>query len=242
VAEFSTVAALVSDVAGELSLVADDIADPYASEDPNILQLCRMLKAVGREIVRKHLWSQALRSYTFVTTSATTYALPADFLRMINQTQWNRTTRFPLGGPLSPQEWEYLTARAANVSFRILFRPRNRLVELYNGTNIPSGQTIAYEYLSSYWVQAFGQTAGNKVAPTLATDTILFDAHLMTRALKFAFLRDKGFDASNAKVEFDEALAAVMRDDTPAPTLSLNGPGKLEPLIGEANVPITGYG
>lgn len=249
-AEFATVATIVSEVAEELSLITEDVADPYASEDPHILQLTRLLKAAGREIIRKHTWSQSLKTHTFETEEGvSTYDLPTDFLRMINQTQWNRTSTLPVGGPLSPQEWEYLTARVAGVTFRLLFRPRNRKLEFYNGDDTPGGQTVAFEYLSSYWVQSDSQVVGpgesavgDKSAPTVADDTILFDVHLMTRALKFAFLRDKGFDASNAEKEYARALAAVMRDDTPAPTLSLNGPSRSEPLIGPDNVPITGYG
>lgn len=242
-ATFETVAQVVSLAARELGLVNSDIANPYASTDDNILRMCSLLTSAGREIVREHNWTQSFIIYTFATQAATeTYDLPADFLRMVNQTGWDRTSRFPLGGPLSPQEWEYLNARLTAVTFRMLFRPLQRKLHLYSGNTIPAGHTIAFEYMSSYWVQANGQTAGNKQAPTAYNDTLLFDTHLMSRALKRAFLRATGFDTQAVEEDYQKALAAVMRDDTPAPVLSLTGRGRGELPVGEQSIPITGFG
>lgn len=240
---FDTVATIVSDAATELGLITSDVSNPYTSTDANILQLTRLLKKVGKEIIREHHWSQSLNIHTFNTVAGTSvYNLPADYIRMVDQTGWNRTNDFPLGGPLMPQTWEYIQARGSTVTFRILFRPRNRKLEFANGTDTPGSQTIAFEYMSSYWVQATGQSAGNKAAPTASTDTILFEAHLMVAGLKRAFLREKGFDASVAEDDYQRTLAAVMRDDSPAPVLSLNGVRSAESLLDGSNLPDTGYG
>jgi hypothetical protein len=243
VAIFDTVATIVSDAAVELSLVSSDVSNPYASTDPNILLLTRLLKKAGKEIIREHHWTQSLNIHTFNTVAGTSvYNLPADYVRMVDQTGWNRTSDFPLGGPLTPQAWEYIQARGTTVTFRILFRPRNRKLEFANGTDTPGSQIIAFEYMSAYWVQASGQAAGNKAAPTVSTDTILFEAHLMVAALKRAFLREKGFDATAAEDDYQRTLAACMRDDSPAPVLSLNGTRSAESLLDGSNLPDTGYG
>jgi hypothetical protein len=236
------VAQVVSQAARELSLVTADIADPYASTNPNILQMCSLLTAAGREIIREYSWTQSIAEAS-VTTSAgvETYALPADFLRMLNQTGWDRTTRFPLGGPLSPQEWQYLKSRLAAVTFRVLFRPLQGALHIYAGTSVPAGHSLKYEYMSSYWVGTTA-TVGTKDAPTLAGDYLFFDTHLMSRALKRAFLRAKGFDTQAVEEDYQKALAAVMRDDTPAPVLSLTGGRRGELPIGEQSIPVTGFG
>ncbi len=243
-AHFETVAQVLSLAARELGLIVADVADPYASTDRNILQMCSLLTGAGREIVREHSWTQSQNTKTFSTVGAQeAYDLPADFLRMINQTGWDRTSRFPLGGPTSPQEWQYLNARLSAVTFRVLFRPLQRKLHLYSGAaNVPNGHVISYEYMSSYWVQANGQSVGNKDAPTAKTDTLLFDTHLMSRALKRAFLRAKGFDTQAVQEDYDKALAAVMRDDSPAPVLSLTGTRRGELPIGEQSIPLTGFG
>src|SRR3954468_3046330 len=45
---WDTVAEIVSDTAIELGLISAPIADPFASTDPNILQLLGLLKSGGR--------------------------------------------------------------------------------------------------------------------------------------------------------------------------------------------------
>jgi hypothetical protein len=243
VAIFDTSATVISQAAREMGLISADVSNPYTSTDANILQLCSLLTAAGKELIREHQWSQSLNIHTFSTVAGTSvYNLPADYIRMVDQTGWNRTNDFPLGGPLTPQTWEYIQARGSTVTFRILFRPRNRKLEFANGTDTPGSQSIAFEYMSSYWVQATGQSAGNKAAPTASTDTILFDSHLMVKALKRAFLREKGFDASVAEADYRRALDSVMRDDSPAPVLSLNGVRSAESLLDGSNLPDTGYG
>lgn len=240
---FDTAATVISQAARELSLVSANITNPYASTDPNILLLTSLLTSAGKEIIRKHNWSQSLNLRTFTTGSGTsTYDLPADYIRMLNQTGWNRTTTFPLGGPLSAQEWEYITARGSSVSTRLLFRFRNRKIEFVNGSSTPGSQTVAFWYMSSYWVQATGESAGNKAAPTVYTDTILFDSHLISRALIRAFRRNKGFDSSVAEADYKDALGDVMRDDQPAPVLSISRPRAPEALLDINAIPDTGYG
>lgn len=240
---FETAAAIISQAAREMSLVSEDITNPYTSTDANILLLTSLLTTAGKEIIREHQWSQSLNLRTFSTVAGTSvYDLPADYLRMVDQTGWNRTTTFPMGGPLTHQQWEYITSRGANITTRLLFRFRNRKLEFVNGTSTPGSQTVAYWYMSSYWVQATGETSGNKAKPTAYDDTILFDSHLMNLALKLKFKREKGFDSTAVQQDYDRALSAEMRNDTPAPVLSLNGPTSPERLIDSLSVPDTGFG
>ncbi len=240
---FENVAQVVSQAGRELGLISADVADPYASSDPNVLQLCSLLTSAGREIIREKNWSQSLVATTFATVGGQEeYTLPADFMRMMPQSQWNRTTRLPLGGPLSPQEWEYLSARVVVVNLRILFRPQNLKIHIFGGSSIPNAHTIAYEYMSSYWVKTAAGDVPTATAPTLKDDILYFDTFLLSRALKRAFLRAKGFDATNAEADYIAALDSVMTDDGPAPTLSLNGAGGASGLLNNDNAPDTGYG
>lgn len=159
-AGYEAASSIINDVAVELGLA--ESTDPFNDPNPNFVQLCRLLKSAGRDLVHEFQWPHLIKEYQFTTvTGQFYYPLPADFHEMIDQTGWNRTTRLPMGGPISPQEWQYLSARLSSVIFTVLFRPQQQMMHLYpaNG-NLTGGQTMAYEYMSKSWV---AQTAATTV-------------------------------------------------------------------------------
>lgn len=244
-ATFESVSAVVTQAAKELGLATSAIADPYASTDPNILQMCALLTDAGQEIIRERRWTQSIAEQTFVTVQGTdNYALPADFLRMIPQTGWNRTNRLPIGGPVDSEEWQYLKGRLVGIVFNVIIRKWQGRWHLFpDGASTPGGFTIALEYMSSFWVAlAATPTLGAKYAPTLATDVLLFDTWLMKRALKRAFLRAKGFPSQAAEDDYEKALAQTMDDDAAARAHYLSRPNPLDPLLGQQNIPYSGFG
>lgn len=173
---------------------------------------------------------------------ASEYALPDGFSNIIDQTGWNRSTRLPLGGPVSAQVWQYLKGRQQGVVFNVLFRPDDDTIKLYPDTDPPGGQNIAFEYTSRYWVAEANTVAPVTDEPTDNDDVILFDPLLITRKLKLGWLRNKGFDTSGAQVDYDKVLEVVKNADGTAPILNLRGGGMFDPLIGGQNVPVTGFG
>lgn len=158
---FTTAGDIINEAAVEVGLSA--VSDPYSSTDPNIVQMRQLLKSLGREIVHTRKWTILRRERSFTTVAGQgSYPLPADFHEMLNQTWWNRTNRLPVGGPLSPQEWQYLKARLVGVVFNVLFRPMQNVIELYPDTNTPGGYEIAFEYQSEWWVKGtVGAWAGS---------------------------------------------------------------------------------
>ena len=221
---FDTAGNIINDAAVEVGL--SSVSNPYTSMDPNFIQLRTLLKTCGRELLHTRDWTHLRKEYTFTTVAGTdTYALPADFHNMYDQTWWNRTNRLPVGGPLSAQEWQYLKARLVGVVFTVLFRPMNQQIKIYpDGADTPGGYTIAFEYNTSYWVSvAATPTTLTADAPAASTDTLWFDPVLLLRYLKLNFLKAKGFDTSAAQAEFDLTLERVKGDDSISPILSLNG-------------------
>lgn len=216
---YDTVAGVVSDAAIELGLVTAAIADPYASVDQNILQLTALLKPAGREILRYRYWTQLVKEYTFVTAGLASYPLPADFREFIPETMWNRSTTWPASGPLNSKEWQQLQAVPGDpfVSGRFW---QGLLWVLPSAT---TGQTIAFEYLSTSWVALTGSVVPTKEAPTLKDDVVLFDAHLVTRKLKRMFREAKGFDTSAERIAEDDALRAAAGADVHARSIHLGG-------------------
>lgn len=177
------------------------------------------------------------------TGLASSYPLPAGFSNMLDQTGWNRTTRLPLGNPVSAQQWQYLKGRQQGVVFNVLFRPDDDTIKLYPDTDTAGLQTIAFEYISRFWVSTVGsQQVTNADAPAKQTDIIFFDPLLMTRRLKLDWLQAKGFPSQAAKDDYETVLEQVMNADGTAPLKNLRGSFQFDPLLGTANIPNTGFG
>lgn len=246
---WDTAGNIILDAAVELGLISYQTRlanpDPFAAQDANLGLLCQLLKSSGRELLgeQESGWTHLQFQYEFTTVQGTSqYDLPAGFYRMIPQSGWNRTNRLPLGGGLSPQEWQYLKARLTGVVFTVLFRIEQGKLQLYPDTNTPGGYDIAFEYLSRYWVQPQGQTAPTTDVPSASTDTLCFDPQLLMRGLKLAFLRNRGFDTTSAQQMYLQALSRAKDADGSPPKLSLNTRGLHVRVIDEKNLPITGYG
>lgn len=237
---FDTVANVVSEAAIELGL--GSVSDVYGSTDSNVLQLRTLVKRVGRELAREWPWSHLRKEHTFSTVGGTsTYALPADFGAMLDQTGWNRTGSTPLVGPTSAQEWAYLKGRTTLSTLNLVFRPWQGQIQFAAGTSTPDAQSVAFEYTSSYWVVPQGETVPTLDAPTANSDTLWLDSELLIAAIRTRFLRAKGLDSSAAQQDFETALAKAQGQDSPAPILRLGG-GHRHELLDGCNVPETGFG
>jgi hypothetical protein len=159
---FDTALNIVADCAVELGLVSfsSKPTDVFGSTNPAIGQLCQLLKSVGRSLLREKQWTQ-LQSFWLFSTTANQgrYALPSDFDRAIDQTAWNRSTRLPMGGPLSPQAFEFLSSRLTGTTYNLFWRLLQGKLHTYPDTSTPSGYVVSYEYISRWWVVPSGTTA-----------------------------------------------------------------------------------
>jgi hypothetical protein len=235
---FETVATIISDAAKQLGLVTSDIADPFASTDQNVVQMLALLKTAGRTLAKKYAWSQLLSEWTLSTeVDSRLYDLPANFSRFVDQTEWNLSTRMPMG-TVSPQQFQALQALTSSGSLWMSYRITGTQLELSRAPG--SGQNLTLNYRMSTWVGTGGPLNDK---PNAADDVVWFDSELMIAALKLAFLGEKGFDTGKASDDFAEQLAATLEADRPAPVLRLGGCASPEGrLINGANVPDTGVG
>lgn len=236
---WDTVAEVISDAAIDLGLISAPLANPFASTDANILQLISLLKRGGRMLVKRRAWTHLQNQFTFATVSGTSaYALPSDFRAMIDQTAWNRTSALQLGGPTSPQVWQYLQANSTALVYAE-FRQQGGQIKI---TPTPTSvSTIAFEYISSFWIKPSGQTSPTSDLPSAATDVVCFDPALAVAMLKYEFRKAKKMDFTTEEEDFERALGLVAEDDSPAPILSLNGGGGYH-LIDYRNLPEGKFG
>lgn len=172
----------------------------------------------------------ANQSGTFdLTFSRTQYPLPSDWLMQIPQTEWDRTNRWPLMGPKSPQEWQSFKSGIVYAG------PRERFRILQNSIAInpppPNGLMFAFEYISTGWVIS---AAGVRQSKYLAdTDSAIFPDSLLITGLKSLWKVAKGLDGSFDLGEFRVLLETIKSQDRSAPKLSLSPYG--------GSVLLTGY-
>lgn len=233
---------IINDAAVELALLSSNLADPFDSTDQNIVLLCRLMKGLGQDLLRDFPWSHLQKTHTFSTSNGTAaYALPADYDRNIDLTYWNRTATLPLAGPVSGPSWQWLKAHTSTGTAYKIFRIFNDELNLHPTPT--ATETIAFEYISRYWVKETGQSAPNTEIADDGADTLYFDRRLLVAGLKLYFLRARGFDSSAAQLEYEDALARAQGKDGAAPVLNLNGFSVYpDRLLNASNFPDTGYG
>ena len=242
---YDTAGSIINDALVEVGLSA--VSDPFADSDSNVIQMCTLLKSKGREILRQRFWTQMRGEHTFTTVLGTpTYALPSDFHSMVDQSGWNRTNRLPLGGPLSPQEWQFLKSRLVGVVFTVLFRPMEGEIHLYPDTNTPGGYTVAFEYLSNGWIERPAiPTNTFHDSPVAMDDIVRFDSLMVMRGIKLEWLKLHAFDTTSAQQDYLEVYNRAAGMDSFNPILSLTRAGLtrgVDPLLGQQSVPVTGFG
>jgi len=166
------------------------------------------------------------------------YPLPSDWKKQIEQTEWDRTNRWPLMGPQTPQAWQSFKSGIVYAGPRERFRILGNTIAL--NPPPPSGLVLSFEYISSaYVVSADGTTY--KTSFTEDTDNCLFDDSLMVEGLKVAFKQAKGLDVTFELSRFNILLENCKAQDRSAPKLSLT-PRNGAVLLTTQNIPDGNWG
>lgn len=236
---YGTVLDIVNDTALLLGIRAAGYAAVFSSTDADAVLLRSLLNAAGRELERSYQWTQLETEYTFSTVNGTaSYSLPAGYSRLIPRTEWNRTDLQAIGPALSAQDWQYLKGSGLTALVRTAFRVRGRTLYLYPTPS--ASETVALEYLSSYWVAPTGQAAPTLDAATADTDTVWFDKLLMVYRIRRDYLRQRGMESMAASDDYDRLLATVLGGDGEARVVALGGMASHGPPLDPAiNLPDT---
>jgi len=171
---------------------------------------------------------------TSLTFAQDTYPENSDFDRFLNGTAWDRTNRWALLGPDSPQLDEYHRSGIVTTGPRRHFRQVGNLVA---GTyrlwpppaTVDTPFQIAWEYLSLNWVRVNG---GATLAASFANDddTPLLDSQAIILGAKWRFLEAKGIPtAASMQVEYRDYVAQLIARDGGAPTLNMGR--RFEPYL-----------
>lgn len=232
---------IINAVAAECGIAP--VTDPFSEQDQTFQQLIYLLNIAGLELVLMFPWEQLQAEHAIATTALDTgdYALPTDFAYMINQTGWERAQNVPLGGPLSPQDWQYLLGRGLTTStLYASFRLREGQFSIFPQPP-PAGLDIRFEYVSKNWVYKPDTLVFTDSCDTFS-DTPMYNRLVLSRYLKVKYLDSKGLDSSKAQDDFDDVFSGMTGQNMGAKVLDAGGYGNGVPLLGGGNVPFNGYG
>lgn len=235
---FSSLLDIITQACDEMSLNRPTAV--ASSSDTQVRQLYALANKSGRELVRAHQWKQLITLGTITTVNGTSdYALPSDFDRIVQSTEWDATNHWRTMGPDTSQVALWRTySNLAQASVRRSLRLIGSSIRVFPTPSV-NGNVLNYDYISNKWALSSGGTAQAQFSAD--SDTSQFDPELMVMAVKFRFMSAKGMDASAYFAEYNNRLKTCIAADIGGPTLSANE--KLtEQFLNFQNIPEAGYG
>jgi hypothetical protein len=122
--------------------------------DVQTRQLLAIANRAVREMRTRAIWPKLTKLASIsLLAGQDTYALPADIDRQIHRTHWNRSKRWELIGPITPQEWEFQVNSPAASSPWQRYRMNGWGDKQFNISPTPTAadelQIIAFQYQST---------------------------------------------------------------------------------------------
>jgi hypothetical protein len=165
------------------------------------------------------------------------YDLPSDYVSSVNRTHWDKSKRWEMLGPESPQQWEWLLSGYISTGPRIRWRLLGQYFQIWPGMN--ADELLGFEYRSKSWAYSAAGVAKNSF--TADDDTCIYPDRLMVLGTKLKYFEGKGFDTTALYRDYLMEFETAVAQDTGAANLSFAPrPGTV--LIGYDNIPDSGYG
>lgn len=209
---------IIQAVTGLLSLPTPTVV--VGSSDRQVQQLLAIANEEGRLLARRHRWQALTEEFTFVTVAADAQptAIPADFDRWVPNSFFNRTTRRPITGPITPRQWQWIKAQPVYSTVYLAFRERTG--QFLFQPDPPVGQNIYGEYVSINWCKS--AALAPQAAWAADTDTAFLDETLIQLGLRWRFLKAKGLDYAEDMETYEREVEEAMARDGGSSTLSLS--------------------
>lgn len=171
------------------------------------------------------------------TLTKVKYAMPSDYDRIIDDTEWDKSKHWRMLGPETAQQWEWLISGYISTGPRIRFRIFGNLFQIWPMVGTP--EVLGFEYVSNGW--AFSASGAVQTQFATDSDTCVYNDRLMVLGLKKKYLDIKGFDTTVITKDFMDEMDEAKANDAGSPTLSF-APRISPILIGFENLPDSGYG
>lgn len=232
-AVLATAQEIIDQALAELGLPSSTIGATTAGIQTAV-QALAILNGLGDDCVKVHDWQDLEKTATMTGDGVVTeFEMPADFGRVVNQTQWASNLRRPMLGPLTAQQWGWTQYGIVSVGVYYRYRILSNNFAVYP---VPAaGEVFNFYYISKNWVmESDGVTLKDKI--TSGDDTPLFDRSLMVAGVKLRVWAIKGFDTTQLASEFNYRLEAEKGQNQGAMTINLSNQPDYH-LIDITNVP-----
>jgi hypothetical protein len=193
-----------------------------SATDQQIIQLVELCNEEGQELASRIQWTALQSEAVFLTVATESQGamstLASGFKYMVNDTIWNRDLRRPVYGARSEQEWQQQKAIQLNGPFNS-FRIFQGNLQFYP---VPAaGQTCAFEYASSDWVNK--SIGGTDSSWTNDLDTPKLDAQLIVLGAIWRWKAAKGLDYAEDFAKYERRVNDAIGRDGSKPTLNTTG-------------------
>lgn len=200
-------------------------AETFVVSGSTIPAAARVLTVDSPSQVTMDMVATGTVSNTPLTFAQDTFPEPSAFDRFINGTAWDRTNRWELIGPDSPQLDEYHRSGIVTTGPRRHFRQvgnlaagNYRLWPPPQAVNTPF--QIAWEYITLAWAMNVGGTLITSMSAD--TDTPILDSQAIIMDVKWRFLQAKGIPtAASYQTEALDYIQQLIGRDGGAPTLRM---------------------
>jgi hypothetical protein len=174
---------------------------------------------------------------TQLTFGQTKYPLPADWDRQTDRTHYDKSKRWEMLGPTSPQQWQFLKSSYISTGPRVRYRIMGGEFQIW--PILSTNEYMGYEYISTAWADSAAGVAQPSLI--LDTDTCIYPQRLMVLGIKRKYFEIKGFDTSAFERDYQAELNIAKANDQGSATLSF-APKTANVLIGWENIPDSQYG
>ncbi len=215
-------------------------ASVVGNNDPQVVTLLEYANEEGEILARGGHWEQITKEATFTAVAASeqTGAFPSDFISFINGSFYNRSSRREVFGPITPQQWQREQATVIASGIHDFFRVRGG--EILMTPDPAVGDTMAFEYISTLWVDTDADGVGDSAVWVADTDTSVLEERLMTLGLIWRFREKSGIPWETAFQKYENEVDKALARQRGAPFLTLDGGGGI--ALGPPNVPAVGFG
>jgi hypothetical protein len=203
------------------------VADSWMCSGPNIPTAARIksVDTLHQVTLTMNVTGVGATVGVSLVFSNDTYAMPSDFKSYINRTWWDRTNRWELLGPDSPQmdQWHR--------SGIVVTGPRRHWRQLGKGaakyriwpqpSEISAPIQLVYEYLSDSWVNVGNAGTTFSSAFTTDADTPVLDDRALILALKYRFWQQKGYNYLPMQQEYMDWVDRLVARDGGSSNISL---------------------
>jgi hypothetical protein len=163
-----------------------------ANPEVTAQRLLRLFQNSGMDMVRRNQWQALMKEHTFTTVNAETQTdtpIPSDFDRFVDETIYNRTENRRVLGPMNAREWQSNQALSAS-PVTDMFRVRGGAFLYYPAPT--AGDTVAYEYVSRWWIDTNQDDSGEASVFAADDDVVLLDEEMIIQDVIWRYRQSTG--------------------------------------------------